>query len=278
MPSLSEHQSASVTKALIAADSGLGKTGSLISLVEADYKLRILDFDNGLDYLANLVKQRCPDKMANVEFAICTDKFKSVNGQMIPDGQPKAFSKGMSMLTHWKEGDTDLGKITEWGPEEVLVIDSMTLMSRAALRHILALNGRLAATPQIQDWGQAMERIESCLELLYSDAIGCNVVITSHVTAVQDTEGGAVKEYPAALGQKLPPKIGRYFNSVLTIKRKGAGGAEKRVIKTTSEGLLECKASAPGLPSELPIDTGLADYFKAVQGVDSKTQEPSAKS
>ena len=49
MPNLSKHQSSEFTKLLLMGDSKSGKTGALASLVLAGYKLRILDFDNGLE-------------------------------------------------------------------------------------------------------------------------------------------------------------------------------------------------------------------------------------
>ena len=51
MPSLDQHQSNDFVKLLLIGDSKAGKTGSLISLVKAGYKLRILDLDNLLDVL-----------------------------------------------------------------------------------------------------------------------------------------------------------------------------------------------------------------------------------
>ena len=56
MPALSDHQSSQTTKMLFIGDSGSGKTGALASLAAAGYNLRILDVDNGVDILANLLR------------------------------------------------------------------------------------------------------------------------------------------------------------------------------------------------------------------------------
>ena len=66
MPSLANHQSNQFTKLLLIGDAKSGKTGSLVSLVKAGYKLRILDFDNLLDILKFKVMEECPDKLDNV--------------------------------------------------------------------------------------------------------------------------------------------------------------------------------------------------------------------
>ncbi len=72
MPSLSKHQSNDFVKLLLLGDAKSGKTGSLVSLVEAGYKVRILDFDNLLDILAKLISEQCPEQIDNVEFRSLT--------------------------------------------------------------------------------------------------------------------------------------------------------------------------------------------------------------
>ena len=68
MPKGSQHSSASLTKMLLIGESGSGKSGALASLAAADYKLRILDFDNGLDFLMRYMRKNHPDKIDNIEF------------------------------------------------------------------------------------------------------------------------------------------------------------------------------------------------------------------
>ena len=67
MTSLAKHPSNDLVKLLLIGDAKSGKTGSLVSLVQAGYKLRILDFDNLLDILKYLILRDCPDKIDNVE-------------------------------------------------------------------------------------------------------------------------------------------------------------------------------------------------------------------
>jgi hypothetical protein len=107
MPSLTDHQSGKFTKLLIIGDSGTGKTGGLASLVP-DFKLRILDFDNGLDPLKQQIKRVNPANLASVEFRTLRDKVKASAAGPIIDGQPKAFVEALKMLDNWKYGDTDL--------------------------------------------------------------------------------------------------------------------------------------------------------------------------
>lgn len=258
---LEAHPSNSATKMLLIGDSGTGKTGALASLAKAGYNLRILDFDAGLDILAQVLRDES-DALSRVSFATLTDRLKNVGNRIIPDGLPNAFSRATKLLNHWKDGTEDLGPVTSWTERDVLVIDSMTFASSAALRLVLGQNGRSGQQPQLQDWGEAMRMIEDLLGLLYSDAVRCNVIVTSHIAFVE-TESGLSKGYPSTLGQKLPPKVGRYFNTVLLTKSVGTGANAKRKIITTSQGLIDLKHPAPGrVPPELPLETGLADFFK----------------
>lgn len=274
MPSLLDHNSQQAVKALLIGDSGSGKTGSLASLVEAGYNLHVLDYDNGLDTLVNVLwnKPQPEELLKRVKYETLTDKMKSqLDGTIIPSGKPTAFPAGMKLLNDWKVKDEsgnlieDLGPATSWGSDTVLVIDSLTMLSEAAMRHVLSVAGRLGQQPQIQDWGEAMRKVQGLLELLYSDSIKCNVVVTAHVQYVEGEEGGT-KGYPATLGQKLPPKTGRYFNTVVMAKSTGTGQNVKRRIKTVSEGMIELKVSNPfGVQRDLPLETGMAELFKALK-------------
>lgn len=282
MPKILQHQSAEVTKMLLIGDSGTGKTGALYSLAKAGYNLRILDLDNGADVLLNLARAGDAATADRIVFETVTEKMKTLNGKPIVDGTPKQLATALNLLDHWKmpetktpEGETleayDLGKLSAWTPQDILVLDSLTLLSAAAMRYVLSMNGRLNQAPQQGDWGQAMQLIEDLLALLYSTSIRCNVIVISHITYIGGDENSPGRGYPNTLGQKLPPKVGRYFNSIVQAKVKGAGPAAKRVLITQPEGFIDLKNPAPLLmPRELPLEDGLARFFQIVRG-ESKT-------
>lgn len=241
-----------------------GKTGSLISLIKAGYKLRVLDCDNGLDYLIQRILIDCPDKADNFIYEPCNDKLKSIGGNIVCDGKPQGWEKMLRLLTKWKttEDDgteTDLGQPAEWGTDSILVIDSLSFAAMNALRRVLSQVGRMGKKPQIQDWGDAMQDVEELLGLLYSDPFHTNVIVTAHIE-MQDIEEGIRKGFPTALGTKLPPKIPRYFNTMIAMHTKPGG---KRSIRTQSSASLDLKLAVPGVPNELPVETGLATIFEA---------------
>lgn len=270
MPGILSHQSTRSTKLLLIGDSGAGKTGALFSLAKAGYRIRLVDFDNGADALASLARDDLK-AAENIIYETFTDKFKSMSGKILPDGLPTAFSRALNMMTHWKttgEGAYDLGKVAEWGEKDILVIDSLTHMSLAAFRLVLAMNNRLGQQPQMQDWGIAQDQIEATLAMLYSTAIKCNVIVISHVSYIGGEEDNPIpaRGLPTALGKALSPKVGSYFNTILLCKTVGTGAGAKRKIVTRPDGLIGLKHSAPGrLQAEYPQETGLATIFEILR-------------
>jgi hypothetical protein len=267
MPTLTDFSSQKPVKMLLIGDSGAGKTGALASLAKAGYNIRVLDFDAGIDTLAHQLKGDT-EALARVNYKTCTDKLKSVtignSTRIVPDGSPTAFSSGLALLDKWD----DLGPVYTWTNKDILVVDSLTHMGHAALRRVLALNNRSGEQPYQSDWGDAMRMLEDTLALLYSEAIRCNVIVMSHIVILGGDEKTGIggKGYPTALGSKLPPKVGTYFNYTLHVVVKGTGNNARRVIRTVPDGNIEVKSPIQGLPAELPLATGLADFFKAAIG------------
>jgi hypothetical protein len=269
MPNLKNHQSNEYTKLLIEGDSGSGKTGSLTSLVREAYKLRILDMDNGLETLKQFVLKECPEKIENVEFRTLRDKRKASPVGAIIDGQPKAFINALNMLDRWKykneDGtETDLGVPAEWGPDCILVIDSLTFLSDAAFdfREALVPKSTQGKYDVRMVYKDAQDAVENVLALLTSESFRTNVIVISHIRYV-DNPDGTKKGYPTAVGSALSPQIPRYFNSV-ALCQTSAGG--KRTIQTTATAMIDLKNPKPfAMLPTYPIETGLADFFKVLR-------------
>jgi hypothetical protein len=265
MPSLSSYKSLKPIKMLLIGDSGKGKTGALASLAKLGFNLRILDYDNGLGILAEVLKAD-PAAMARIEFQTLIDKKKGVGDKILTDGFPKAFTDTLSQLNNWKPKDgKELGAVSKWSRNDILVLDSLSMLSSAAMDYILATNNRAGMHPYQSDWGEAMDKIEGVLKILYSDAIQCHVIVLAHITYVGeklDDKNKVIVEgrpFPNTLGQKLPPKIPQYFNTMLKCDSIGP----RRIIRTVPNDELAVKSEVMGIAKELPLETGLADFFKA---------------
>jgi hypothetical protein len=291
MPKLSEMLDETPVKLLLVGDPGSGKTGALVSLVKAGYRLFIQEYDSA-GHLAPLNMFLSEEEQERVIVAVLRDEL-SLKGKVFwPRKPPTAFSNGMRLLDGWKEGEIDYGSIYDWGLNDVLVIDTLTSQGRSAMWYKLFLNQRQAAISRgarqlkrPKDYGEAMDYQSDFLDMLNSNAVGCNVVVVAHLKYLSskefedEDEGGKPddkktkrpanpydeKLYPSALGRELPKKVPGMFSAVAECKIVGAGPKARRVIRTVPEANVDVKIPALGLPSELPIEDGLARIFEAVK-------------
>ena len=277
VPKLSDHHAATITKLLLIGDSSSGKTGALASLAAAGYNLRILDLDNGLDVLFNYLRDpKSPypkESLDRVDYVTLTDPMRQIGGRLSAL-RADAWPKMTSLLERWKDNDIDLGKPSDWGPMDILVIDSLTMVANAAMNYHLSINGALGASrtqnESRRDIGAAQGFVEKLLQLLYDRSMKCNVIVTAHVvysnedgTTPVDGESKPQVGYPTSIGKALSPRIPRYFNNMLNIRTVGSGTAAKHQIQTHSQGTVGGKSSAPlKVKGTYPIETGLADYFR----------------
>ncbi len=278
MPQGTKHQSQNVTKLLNIGDSGSGKTGALACLLDAGYRLIVLDFDNGLDILIGILRKKNPKSLENLYYETFTDNLQMVQGKILPKGQPKAITSALEGLTRWKfpidkgsKETYDLGNIGTWGTDTIVVIDSLGLAGQAALRFVRQDNAhQMEKFVRIEDWGQAMVLLEGMLQLLYSDGVGCHVIVNSHITYQEAVENDVIKGLPRSLGSKLSPNVGGYFNTMIRTLTKGTGQSAKKIIQTVSEAGIELKVPLPPgtLLKELPIEDGLLTIFKTLQSTD----------
>lgn len=273
MPSLANHQSNNLTKILLLGEAMSGKTGSLVSLVKAGYRLFIQDYDNKLDVLKYYVQNECPELLGNIEYVSLRDKRRTTATGSAIDGKPKAFVDGMKLLDHWKYTDddgteVDLGKPSNWGPDCILVIDSLSRLCDAAFdfREPLVPLGKSGERDMRAVYGDAQDAVEMLLATLTSKNFGTNVIVIAHVQYMEMGDG-TTKGFPQGVGQKLSPKIPQYFPSAVLYTNKGG----KRTIQTNSTPLIDLANPAPfKMEKSYPIETGLADFFAVLR-------EPPAK-
>lgn len=288
MPPLSKHHSARTTKLLCIGDTGTAKTGALASLAAAGYNVRILDLDNGVDVLLNLLKSpKSPypkEAIDNVKYVTIREPMRNVAGKIQPR-QAILWQNAMKQLAEWKDTDEDgkeinLGPVTTWGGKDILVIDTLSALSRGAWNFTLAINGKLnsdvSGFESMRMVGYTQKLIEDFLDLIADSSIKCNVIVNSHVTYVRDpgqpkpqneTDHDPIHGYPSAIGKSLSPRIPRVFNSVLLFRVEGLGDYAKRYIYTNTQGIIATKSSAPlNVEKRYNVEDGLAKYFAAVRG------------
>jgi hypothetical protein len=258
MPSMADHESNAIVKALLLGNSGAGKTGALVSLIDAGLKVRVLDFDNGVSVLG---RAKNKDFLRdNVHYVTLRDKMK-LQASKIGIQKADAFQRAMDALDGGSKGAAlwgkDFGPVTDWGSDCVLVVDTLALAGKASLQMVMQLNGKGFSQPELQHYGTAMDNIEKLLDIITSDAVGCHVIVNTHTATAE----GSPIPVPEALGSKLGPKVGKFFDNMLSVSL--TSGA--RTIKTVKDGLIVCKTAKP-LKETYPLETGLADIFRDLTG------------
>jgi hypothetical protein len=254
MPTLDNHQSDQFTKLIYIGDSSTGKTGSLVSLLEAGYKFKILDMDNGLETLKTYARIANAD-LSLVEYETFRDKYRSTSAGPMIKGAPKAFTDALAKMTEWSEGVDD--------DRTIFVLDSLSAYGRSAYAWAKGMNP--AAKDPRQWYHTAQQAVEDTLALITGESFHMNAIIISHVNYKEVTEG-VQKGYANAIGTALGPVIPRYFNTLILAESIGSGRNTKRRIKTLPTGVIDLKIPSPQVEAEYPLESGLASIFELLKG------------
>lgn len=275
MPTLADKARPTSVKLLVAADSGSGKTGGLASLVnDLDLELFIADFDNGLDPLFTYVKK---DRAHKVHYLTFQDRIQAgPQGAFV--AQATAYQRFLMALNDWKDGDKSFGSLYTWGPDRVLVVDSLTFLGNAALRAEISLRGKNSFKPRAEKGhadpreviGDAANDLEAVFAILYDERIKCHIILNSHIRELGTESAPAF--FPSAVGRTLPKTLGRYFNVLLGMKKVGTSR-----MYMTEDAVLTTKCPVK-LPITLPISNGLAVVFKAIMSAGTESgKEPGSE-
>lgn len=244
---------------LYVGNSGAGKTGSLVSLVKAGYRVRMIDLDNGFGILKQYVLHECPDKIDNVEVVSYRDKYKAGQTGVTVDGAPQAYIKTMMALDKWPDDESNPA---EWGPDTILVIDSLTRLGEASFAWQRKLNPTINDNRQI--YKLAQDAIIAFLQNLTAESFRTNVIVCTHIK-YNETE---TRGFANAIGSAIGPIIPSFFNTFVAAELKGRGETAQRVIRTTTNGILDLKNEKPfSVDKELPLSSGMATLFAQLRGV-----------
>lgn len=269
MPNFNDHPSTQVVRLLNIGESGAGKTGALASLVIAGYRLWVLDFDNGLDIIGAALKahyktdaEGLHSANSRIHYETLRDATIMRSGVPTVKSPPTAYKAIAETLVKWKA--------EEFGPSDVLVIDSLTTLTDAAFNQALMLAARLNQRPQLQDYGWLADSIKLLIQSITdADSMKCNVVLNSHIRYFggDDESQTQARGLPNAKGQEISRIVSRYFNTVVLTRTVGTGPAAKRIISTKPQGVVEVKTSNPfGVKDQYAVTDGLAPLFADILG------------
>lgn len=245
MPTLDQVAQSRYTKLLYIGDSSTGKTGSLVSLLQAGYTIKLLDMDDGTTPLIKYGRAAGVD-LSQVEVETFRDKV-TIGPAGPRVSAPKAFVDALKQLTKW-------GEIED--PNCFLILDTLTSFSRAAFAWARGLNPT-AKDPR-QWYGAAQAAIEDTLAMLTSPEFKMNLIVMSHVNYKELVEGVS-KGYVQAVGTAMGPTIPKYFDSLILAEASGSGANVKRRIKTMPTGIVDLKLPVPNAQGSYELTTGLAE-------------------
>ncbi len=263
---------------------GAGKTGSLVPLLNAGYKLRFLDFDGNLEPLLHYAN---PKMLNNLDVLHFEDKMRIGAAFQEPVGIPSAFANALHALDRWKYKDeqgteVDLGASSDWGLDTIVVLDSLTAMGESAKLRAMKLLNKTPMNMSDRVWGLAMAEQLEFVKRLTSPNNKHHVLVLAHLKMVgpKDIRQGdsALTEdikkqvgsmietrlYPSALGWALPQVIGGEFPTLLEIASVVKAGSVKRVIRTVPRPELDVKLPASIAEKELDIKDGMLTIFRAL--------------
>jgi hypothetical protein len=279
-----------------------GKTGAVVSLLNAGYKVRVLDFEGNYDVLLNYAK---PEFLKNLDIATFQDVQTSDGSTPFDsDKAPKemAYSKALQQLKDWKT-DIDgqpasLGAAYTWGPDTVLVVDNLTRLGEMSFRRARRILNKRAGQVDVKAWGLGVDELVNFLGWLTRKTNKFHLVVLAHWqmlgpdipmsskdedTDIKDLKVQIATERAAMLETKLFPKgvtkensrnIGSLLPVLLEAKRVVNGSKVKRVLLTETDEAIDLAFPVPGAEKSYPIETGLATIFELLGAkAPGKTQE-----
>ncbi len=244
-------------RALYIGDSGTGKTGSLVSLLQAGYSIRMLDMDNNSDSLIHQCMRIDEKLLDRLDIISPRDKFRAsqLTGIEVA-GQPKAYVDMIKYLNKWDDGST----MAEWDDKTIFVLDTLTSAGRASLHWARGMNP--SAKDGRQWYAQAGDSLQTLLEMLTAPDFRCHVLVLSHID-IHERDDGTSKGYASSIGKAMGPKIAKVFPTLIMAESKTLRGKTTRTIATQPTSLVDLKNPVPhSLEARYPLETGMATIFE----------------
>lgn len=266
---------------------GSGKTGSLASLLNVGYKIRVLDFEGNFQPLIGFADER---GLANLDVITLQDRMRNGDKYVEIMGIPEAFNNAMRMLQEWKYKDDDgneinLGKSAEWGPDTIVVIDSLTSLAKTTKDRAMKMNNKTPATFTSAVWGHAGADLNNFIETLKADNKRYHLIINTHkqilgpADFIAQGDDDVVKEeklkmikdgmipprvYPVSITKPNSQTIHGMLPTMLEFVKTQKLGKDVRLINTVSGPEIDVKIPGKGLKASYGIENGLAEIFEAM--------------
>jgi len=235
---------------LAVGNSGSGKTGSLAALVKAGFRLKIADFDNGVQILRSLLTED-ERKLVEVEQFSPQYSVSSLGAQ--PEKIAQLTTNLGRTLDRWTRETTD---------KDIIIIDSLTGLGRLFLAWSREAN-KAVKHKQIH-YGNAQSVIEPIIEKMSHELLPCHSIVLTHVNYrnMGTKEDPVMRGFISSVGSALEEndRLPSHYNEIIRYETIG----KQNKIFTTASAQVGCvKTSKPGkLKISYPAESGLVEIFE----------------
>lgn len=160
--------------------------------------------------------QQLKDGARNVGILNYDSITKLVDGQR---SQNNPFETMLIEFMDFKDQRTGqtFGAVDSWGPDRVLITDSLTEICNAAVKMVIGSKPTMAPG----EYGIAQNNLMNWLRLC-TQGCRCHMVLTAHVSREKDEMTGGIKIMTQAIGGAISGLIPPLFSEVILTTREGA--------------------------------------------------------
>lgn len=217
---------------LLEGATGTGKTYSIRTLVEAGITPFVISTEPGITSTLGDIP---PDKLhwhyirpAAPQWEDIISNAKKINSMSfesltkLKDIDKQKYGQFLDLVSSCANFVCDrdgksYGSVDDWGTDRCLVVDSLSGVNIMAMD--LVAGAKPVKAPG--DWGVAMDNLERLINR-WTCGTNCHFVLIAHMERERDEITGGIQLMTSTLGQKLAPKIPRFFDDVIQCKHEGA--------------------------------------------------------
>lgn len=224
-------------KVMLEGDSGVGKTLAIVTLIEAGITPFIIFTEPGVSTISKWLADNPevdPEKihwhyismstqswgdMETMSKNINTLSYKALTG--IVDAKKAKYNQFLEVYKTCHDFVDDrtgehFGDISDFGTDRAVFFDSLSGLSTMSMN--LAVGAKPTKSPG--DWGIAMDNLERFITKICTD-LHCHMVLSAHISMEKDEISGGIILMAQSLGNKLSPKLPRYFDEVVHATKVG---------------------------------------------------------
>jgi len=277
------------TATLLMGPPGTGKTHSITTLLESGLEVFVMITDpGGEETLLDVVrKKKLPIENlhyhyvapVNVNFSTLIDTAKVVTLSGYEDlsklksglnkNKYQQFIQLLEALNNFpcdRTGET-YGAVDDWGPERVLVVDSLTGINKMCKNLILGSK----PAGHVGEYGVARRVQEQLINKLVGD-LTCFFVLISHITRERNEVTGAMIITASAVTGPYGPLIGVDFSDVVLAERNGSKFTWSTIALNA-----DVKGRALPVGKDLPPTFASIIQVAKLRAKTEKTDDPSTK-